>query len=109
VTWTAPQGLTTVQILLVGGGGLGAKAKAVIDQGEIKFNGTRIDHLNEDELMKFRIKISYSFQSGALFDSINVFMYVLEVRRVGKNTDKFCEHRTSGTFCFSPFGSEIRV
>lgn len=44
-----------------------------IDQGEILFHGKRFDHLREDELTPYRIKISYSFQSGALFDSINVF------------------------------------
>lgn len=44
-----------------------------IDQGEIKFENKRIDNLSEDELVQFRIQISYSFQSGALFDSVNVF------------------------------------
>lgn len=44
-----------------------------IDQGEILFHGNRFDHLSEDQLTPFRIKISYSFQSGALFDSVNVF------------------------------------
>lgn len=44
-----------------------------IDQGEILFHGERFDHLREDQLTPYRIKISYSFQSGALFDSINVF------------------------------------
>lgn len=44
-----------------------------IDSGEIIFHNQRIDHLSEDQLRPFRIKISYSFQSGALFDSINVF------------------------------------
>jgi phospholipid/cholesterol/gamma-HCH transport system ATP-binding protein len=44
-----------------------------IDEGEIKFHGERFDHLPEDELTPYRIKLSYSFQSGALFDSINVF------------------------------------
>lgn len=44
-----------------------------IDQGEITFKGTRFDHLKEEQLTPYRIKISYSFQSGALFDSINVF------------------------------------
>jgi phospholipid/cholesterol/gamma-HCH transport system ATP-binding protein len=44
-----------------------------IDSGEILFNGKRIDQLSEDELREYRIKISYSFQSGALFDSVNVF------------------------------------
>lgn len=44
-----------------------------IDIGEILFEGKRIDNLKEDQLTPYRIKISYSFQSGALFDSINVF------------------------------------
>lgn len=44
-----------------------------IDQGEILFHGERFDHLPEEKLTPYRIKISYSFQSGALFDSINVF------------------------------------
>lgn len=44
-----------------------------IDEGEILFKGKRLDQLSEDELMPFRIKISYSFQSGALFDSLTVF------------------------------------
>ena len=44
-----------------------------IDKGQILFEGQRIDHLKENLLTPFRIKISYSFQSGALFDSINVF------------------------------------
>lgn len=44
-----------------------------IDQGEIIYKNQRIDNLSEDDLVKFRIQISYSFQSGALFDSINVF------------------------------------
>jgi phospholipid/cholesterol/gamma-HCH transport system ATP-binding protein len=44
-----------------------------IDQGEIKLHGERYDHLPEDQLTPYRIKVSYSFQSGALFDSINVF------------------------------------
>jgi len=44
-----------------------------VDRGEILFHGKRIDQLNEDELTPYRIKISYSFQTGALFDSIDVF------------------------------------
>ena len=43
------------------------------DDGEIIYKGKRIDNLSEDELVQFRIQISYSFQSGALFDSVNVF------------------------------------
>ncbi|MFZ4713879.1 MAG: ABC transporter ATP-binding protein [Bacteriovoracaceae bacterium] len=44
-----------------------------IDQGEVKFYENRLDNLKEIELFKFRTKISYAFQNGALFDSINVF------------------------------------
>jgi phospholipid/cholesterol/gamma-HCH transport system ATP-binding protein len=65
---------------LLGGSGTGKSAllRSIIgleriDEGEILFKGERIDHLSENKLTPFRIKISYSFQSGALFDSINVF------------------------------------
>lgn len=44
-----------------------------IDQGEIYFKDERIDDLTEDQLLKIRTQISYSFQSGALFDSSTVF------------------------------------
>jgi phospholipid/cholesterol/gamma-HCH transport system ATP-binding protein len=44
-----------------------------IDDGEIYYRETRIDRLEEEELFKVRTKVSYSFQSGALFDSICVF------------------------------------
>lgn len=44
-----------------------------IDQGQIRFHAERIDNLSEAELNKIRTQISYSFQSGALFDSMNVF------------------------------------
>lgn len=44
-----------------------------IDKGEILYRGQRIDQLEEEELYSIRTKISYSFQSGALFDSISVF------------------------------------
>lgn len=65
---------------LLGGSGTGKSAllRSIIglegiDKGEIFFENTRIDNLTENQLIPFRIKISYSFQSGALFDSINVF------------------------------------
>jgi len=44
-----------------------------IDDGEIYFHNNRIDLLLEKELYSIRTKISYSFQSGALFDSLDVF------------------------------------
>ncbi len=44
-----------------------------IDSGEILYHNNRIDQLSEEALFKVRTKISYAFQSGALFDSMNVF------------------------------------
>jgi phospholipid/cholesterol/gamma-HCH transport system ATP-binding protein len=44
-----------------------------IDEGEIFYRQQRIDNLKEEELFPIRTKISYAFQSGALFDSISVF------------------------------------
>lgn len=44
-----------------------------IDEGEILFYGKRIDNLKESQLYPVRTKISYAFQTGALFDSISVF------------------------------------
>jgi phospholipid/cholesterol/gamma-HCH transport system ATP-binding protein len=44
-----------------------------IDSGEISFHKQRIDQLSENAIAPYRTKISYSFQSGALFDSVNVF------------------------------------
>jgi phospholipid/cholesterol/gamma-HCH transport system ATP-binding protein len=44
-----------------------------IDTGEIRYKGRRIDKLTEEELFKVRVMISYAFQTGALFDSVNVF------------------------------------
>lgn len=44
-----------------------------IDSGEILFHNQRIDNLSEEALYPIRTKVSYSFQSGALFDSVSVF------------------------------------
>lgn len=44
-----------------------------IDEGEILFHQNRIDNLKETQLYSIRKKISYAFQTGALFDSISVF------------------------------------
>ncbi len=43
------------------------------DSGEIYYRGKRIDTLTEEQMFEVRTHISYSFQSGALFDSINVY------------------------------------
>lgn len=44
-----------------------------IDSGGIYYHSERIDNLSEEELFKVRTKISYAFQNGALFDSMNVY------------------------------------
>jgi phospholipid/cholesterol/gamma-HCH transport system ATP-binding protein len=44
-----------------------------IDSGEIYYHQRRIDDLMETQLYPIRTKISYAFQSGALFDSISVY------------------------------------
>lgn len=44
-----------------------------IDEGEVLFHQKRIDGLGENKLYPIRTKISYAFQTGALFDSISVF------------------------------------
>lgn len=67
-------------LALLGGSGTGKSlllrsiiGLEFIDRGEIIFKGQRIDQLKEEQYAPFRIQISYSFQSGALFDSLNVF------------------------------------
>ncbi len=65
---------------LVGGSGAG---KSVIlrsliglekaDSGEIFIEGTNVTHRTELEWQKFRKKVAYAFQGGALFDSMTVF------------------------------------
>lgn len=44
-----------------------------IDEGQILFKNTKLNTLTERQLAPYRVKISYSFQDGALFDSLNVF------------------------------------
>lgn len=42
------------------------------DGGEVHFEGQRIDHLREPQLVAFRKQVGFLFQGGALFDSKNV-------------------------------------
>jgi phospholipid/cholesterol/gamma-HCH transport system ATP-binding protein len=42
------------------------------DEGEVWFDGTRIDQLSERKLMDVRVQFGFLFQMGALFDSMNV-------------------------------------
>tara|TARA_R110002049_G_scaffold164429_5_gene330458 strand:+ start:307 stop:1062 length:756 start_codon:yes stop_codon:yes gene_type:complete len=45
-----------------------------IDSGKIIFHDQEVQSIKDEvSLSKLRLKISYSFQSGALFDSLNVF------------------------------------
>lgn len=66
---------------LLGGSGSGKSvllrsiiALEKIDSGSIVFKGQDIQSIHDEQkLAKLRTQISYSFQSGALFDSLNVF------------------------------------
>jgi len=42
------------------------------DEGEVWFDGKRIDQLPERKLMDVRVQFGFLFQMGALFDSMNV-------------------------------------
>ncbi|MBY0515705.1 MAG: ATP-binding cassette domain-containing protein [Bacteriovoracaceae bacterium] len=44
-----------------------------MDDGEVWLGKERIDLLKEEAMFKIRTRISYAFQSGALFDSLNVY------------------------------------
>ena len=70
------RGKTTV-IFGVSGGGKSTIIKHMVgllkpDSGTITYNGTRIDNADESILREFRKKIGFLFQSGALFDSMNI-------------------------------------
>lgn len=66
---------------LLGGSGTGKSvllrsiiALEKIDSGSIIYKGQDIQSIHDEhKLAKLRTQISYSFQSGALFDSLNVF------------------------------------
>jgi len=42
------------------------------DEGEVWFDGKRVDNLTERKLMDVRVQFGFLFQMGALFDSMNV-------------------------------------
>lgn len=42
------------------------------DRGEVRFDGQRIDQLDEDQLQPVRLQMGLVFQMGALFDSMTV-------------------------------------
>ena len=71
-----PRGKTTV---VIGPSGCGKTVlmRHVVglvrpDAGEVYFDGTNITRLSERELVPFRQRVGFLFQSNALFDSMNV-------------------------------------
>ena len=66
-------------ITIVGGSGVGKSVMLkmligllAVDRGSIAFDGHEITAMNEDQLSRVRQRIAMLFQSGALFDSLNV-------------------------------------
>ncbi len=71
------QGVTTV-IFGLSGSGKSTIIKHIVgllkpDAGEIRVDGQKITGLDGKELLELRKKIGFLFQSGALFDSMNVY------------------------------------
>ncbi|PIE90197.1 MAG: ABC transporter ATP-binding protein [Acidobacteria bacterium] len=67
-------------LAILGGSGTGKSVilKTIIglldpDEGTILYEGKNITHLKEKDYFPIRKEISYLFQGGALFDSMNVF------------------------------------
>ena len=74
---TIPKGKTTV-ILGLSGGGKSTIIKHIVgllkpDEGEIWVDGEEISHADEEQIRRIRKKVGFLFQSGALFDSMNVY------------------------------------
>lgn len=70
------QGKTTV-IFGISGSGKSTIIKHMVgllkpDRGIISYKGTRMEHADEATLRELRKKIGFLFQSGALFDSMNI-------------------------------------
>src|SRR5438093_7806404 len=67
----------SVVIIGASGSGKSVMLKHIVgllkpDEGEVYFDGQRIDTLRERPLMEIRQRIGFLFQQGALFDSLNV-------------------------------------
>jgi phospholipid/cholesterol/gamma-HCH transport system ATP-binding protein len=76
VSFTLRKGHTKI-IIGASGAGKSISLKLILgllkpDGGEVWVNGTRVDPLGEDELMKVRGDLGMVFQEGALFDSLSV-------------------------------------
>lgn len=77
VNLTIPTGKTTV-ILGLSGGGKSTIIKHIVgllkpDSGEIWVDDIEVAHADEETIRKVRKKVGFLFQSGALFDSMNVY------------------------------------
>lgn len=92
------QGKTTV-IFGVSGGGKSTIIKHMVgllkpDSGEIYYRDQRIDNIDENALREVRKKIGFLFQSGALFDSMNIGENVaFPMREHQKLTPKELEYK----------------
>ncbi|HZF69940.1 ABC transporter ATP-binding protein [Sulfuricurvum sp.] len=76
VTLEIEKGKTTV-IFGVSGGGKSTIIKHIVgllkpDSGTITVDGIRVDNADEATLRAIRTKVGFLFQSGALFDSMNI-------------------------------------
>ena len=77
VTFTLNKG-ETIGLLGASGTGKSVLLRSIIglefiDEGKILFEGQEIQDLSETDYFKVRLQLSYSFQSGALFDSLTVY------------------------------------
>lgn len=86
------KGATTV-IFGLSGSGKSTIIKHIVgllqpDSGEIKLNGQKITGLEGKELLELRKRIGFLFQSGALFDSMNVYENVAFVLREHTDMDE---------------------
>ena len=77
VDLTIPTGKTTV-ILGLSGGGKSTIIKHIVgllkpDSGEIWVDDIEVAHADEETIRQVRKKVGFLFQSGALFDSMNVY------------------------------------
>ncbi len=76
VTLDFPTGKSTV-VLGPSGCGKSVMLKHIVgllrpDEGEVHFDGVRIDQLRESRLVEVRRQVGFLFQMGALFDSMSV-------------------------------------
>lgn len=67
----------TLGILGMSGGGKSVLLQLIVgllwpDQGEIRFKGRSLEEMSESDLLDVRRRVSYVFQSGAVFDFLSV-------------------------------------